>query len=73
MIKNLNLSKLSINKNIAINPNKEKDLRSLFQYLSNDNKKYYCKYLNEIKCESINKVLINIVFIKCLNLLINQN
>jgi hypothetical protein len=30
VIKNLNLSKLSINKNKGINPNKEKDLRSLF-------------------------------------------
>lgn len=53
VIKNLNLSELSIIKNIGINPNKEKDLKSLFQYLTIDNQKYYCKYLNEINCENI--------------------
>jgi hypothetical protein len=53
VIKNLNLSELSIIENIGINPNKEKDLKSLFQYLTIDNQKYYCKYLNEINCENI--------------------
>jgi hypothetical protein len=38
---------------IGINPNKEKDLKSLFQYLTIDNQKYYYKYLNEINCENI--------------------
>ncbi len=27
--------------------------KSLFQYLTIDNQKYYCKYLNEINCENI--------------------
>jgi hypothetical protein len=36
----------------TLSPEKVKDLMSLLQYLSVDNRKFYIEYLNQFNCES---------------------
>jgi hypothetical protein len=55
LVKNIDMNKILCIENTGLNPNKEKDLLSLFKYLTAENQNFYTSYIRNLKSNDISE------------------